>query len=240
MLPKLLYVLQTVPIALPPSYFASIQKMISTFIWQRLHARNSLNQLSKPKHLGGISLPDFKAYYLACQATRFGLAFSHRRQELDNSGAAIHFRTLTLAPMAAPCTTIQNRSHLHPLTQTTLNNLKGLCTKYTLLTSTGPMTPVQDKPGFHPRISPTFLQKIWHHEDVQASHLFKDDSFHDRMDIPTLSDTGPLPLWTYLQIRHVINDFRVHPLDARNLTPFESLCTLLMHLSEETSIFHHL
>lgn len=55
---------------IPPSYFASILCMISKFLWQSAPARISLAQLFKPKHLGGIGLPDLRAYYLACQATR--------------------------------------------------------------------------------------------------------------------------------------------------------------------------
>lgn len=69
-LPKFLYLLQSVPTEIPAPYFASIRKMFTKFLWNDCKAHNNASQLCKPKHLGGIGLPEVEAYYYVCQAAQ--------------------------------------------------------------------------------------------------------------------------------------------------------------------------
>ena len=69
-LPRILYLLQTIPIKLPASFFTTFKKTCLKFIWISKQPRISWERLIIPKHLGGIGLPDIRKYYWACHLTR--------------------------------------------------------------------------------------------------------------------------------------------------------------------------
>lgn len=69
-LPRILYVLQVMPVALPPPFFASLRKIFMDFIWAGGNPRNSLMNLSLPKNRGGLGLPDIQRYYWSCHMAR--------------------------------------------------------------------------------------------------------------------------------------------------------------------------
>lgn len=55
-LPRLLYLLQAIPIRLPPSFFASYKRMCRSLIWSFHSPRLSWDKLTLPKRKGGIIL----------------------------------------------------------------------------------------------------------------------------------------------------------------------------------------
>lgn len=64
-LPRVLYLLQTIPIKLPPIFFSAYQKACTDFIWGTKCPRLSYARLTIPKLKGGIGLPDLQKYYKA-------------------------------------------------------------------------------------------------------------------------------------------------------------------------------
>lgn len=66
-LPRLLYLFMSLPIRIPAAFFKKMQKMISTFIWQKRKARIKFTQLTSGKAQGGLNLPNLKLYYWAAQ-----------------------------------------------------------------------------------------------------------------------------------------------------------------------------
>lgn len=68
--PKLLYLLQTLLIKIPLSFFRNINRTYTRFI--RCHKRTRLpySTLTLPKQAGGLSLPDAARYYYACHLAR--------------------------------------------------------------------------------------------------------------------------------------------------------------------------
>uniref|UniRef100_A0A3B3WIQ9 Reverse transcriptase domain-containing protein n=1 Tax=Poecilia mexicana TaxID=48701 RepID=A0A3B3WIQ9_9TELE len=67
MLPKLLYLFQTLPAEPPKCMFQEIDKLISRFIWQGKQPRNRFKTLQLSKSKGGLSLPNMSDYYKAAQ-----------------------------------------------------------------------------------------------------------------------------------------------------------------------------
>ena len=67
LLPRLLYLFQTLPVEVTDKEFMEWDKMISRYIWQGQRPRIRYRTLQLPKSKGGIALPCLKSYYQAAQ-----------------------------------------------------------------------------------------------------------------------------------------------------------------------------
>lgn len=66
-LPKFLYLFQSIPLHIPASFFSSLNKNFTTFIWNNKRPRIRLSLLYLPYDRGGLRLPNIKLYYWAAQ-----------------------------------------------------------------------------------------------------------------------------------------------------------------------------
>ncbi|XP_032367453.1 uncharacterized protein LOC116686550 [Etheostoma spectabile] len=66
-LPKLMYLFQSLPIDIPDQQFQEWDKLISRFIWQGRRPRIRYQRLQLTKIKGGVSLPCLNDYYTAAQ-----------------------------------------------------------------------------------------------------------------------------------------------------------------------------
>lgn len=66
-LPRYLFLFQTLPVNIPPKDFSELNKIISRFIWQGKKPRVRYKTLQIPKNEGGMALPCFKTYFFAAQ-----------------------------------------------------------------------------------------------------------------------------------------------------------------------------
>lgn len=66
-LPKFLYLFQSIPLHIPASFFSSLNKNFTTFIWNNKRPRLRLSLLYLPYDRGGLRLPNMKLYYWAAQ-----------------------------------------------------------------------------------------------------------------------------------------------------------------------------
>ena len=65
-LPRMLFLFQTIPIITADAIFKQWQRDISNFIWQGKKPRIKFKSLQDAKERGGLGLPDLKLYFKAC------------------------------------------------------------------------------------------------------------------------------------------------------------------------------
>lgn len=111
-LPKILYILRTLPINIPGRIFHQFQTQMSTFIWQNKKPRLSLSLMQKKLHFGEMGLPDLKAYHIAVtlDQIRYWWHGSPEKQwvtmEAELAGIP-NWRAVLLDPIGgAPCMTL--------------------------------------------------------------------------------------------------------------------------------------
>lgn len=66
-LPRLLYLFQSLPVEIPPKQFFEWDKVISRYIWGGRRPRVRYSTLQLPKEKGGMALPNLKNYFCAAQ-----------------------------------------------------------------------------------------------------------------------------------------------------------------------------
>lgn len=69
LLPRLLFLFQSLPVGIPTSALNMLDKLISRFIWQNKRPKVRLKTLTLHKNRGGLSLPNIKYYFWAAQLT---------------------------------------------------------------------------------------------------------------------------------------------------------------------------
>jgi len=66
-LPRLLFLFQSLPVEVPPKQFSEWNRIISSFIWEKQKSRIRFQTLQLPKDKGGMALPCLEDYYRAAQ-----------------------------------------------------------------------------------------------------------------------------------------------------------------------------
>lgn len=103
LLPRLTFMMSSIPLKFPPSWFKEINKIFSGFLWNNKKPRISQKKLINPRSCGGIGLPDIYQYYIAYNS-RYPLQWAYNRDRqigswewLEEQLVSKHNKELTLS-----------------------------------------------------------------------------------------------------------------------------------------------
>lgn len=167
-LPRLLYILQTASIHVPPTFFKTYKSLCSRFLWGERRPRISYTQLALPKHSGGVGLPELLKYYKAIHLSRISDWDVHASYKdwvnLEASFTDLPLRSLPL--------TLERHIPLeilsHPLIRPTIQCFCNVCKHTSLSSIPGPLTSIKINPEFPPGMHHQFLTDCWSKDQILA------------------------------------------------------------------------
>lgn len=80
-LPRFIFLFQNVPLFIPKSFFKELDKLLSSFIWNKSIPRIRKTFLERQKDEGGLALPNFLYYYWSCNIDKVIYWAEHSNQE---------------------------------------------------------------------------------------------------------------------------------------------------------------
>lgn len=193
-LPRILYLLQMIPIHIPPSFFKVYRQLCSKFLWSDHTHRISYTQLTRPKHLGGIGLPNLQNYQIATLLTRI-VDWNIHSLHKDWVTLEASFTNLSLSTL--PWISLGHvplEIRLHPLIGPTIQCFHQTCKKTTVSSIPGPLTPLKLNPDFPPGMHPLFLTDQWPSDHVRAHHFFQRGKILSAAQIASNLKKVPIPL----------------------------------------------
>uniref|UniRef100_A0A8C5M3E1 Reverse transcriptase domain-containing protein n=1 Tax=Leptobrachium leishanense TaxID=445787 RepID=A0A8C5M3E1_9ANUR len=154
-LPKILYLFQTIPITLPRSFFSTMDGLLRTYVWNGRPPRVKLGLLTTPRSAGGMSMPHVQRYYQASHLQRI-VEWGTTSTPKAWVGVEKHFAGPALAsvpwvpPRAIPLppTTLFT-------TRATLRVWRTLQSQTNIAPFPSPLMPLQHLPVFSRHLMPT-------------------------------------------------------------------------------------
>uniref|UniRef100_A0A8P4JZV7 Endonuclease/exonuclease/phosphatase domain-containing protein n=1 Tax=Dicentrarchus labrax TaxID=13489 RepID=A0A8P4JZV7_DICLA len=105
-LPRFLYLFQTLPISIPNKFFKKLESVITRFIWRGKVPRIKIKTLYNTPQYGGSKLPNFELFYWAPQLR----AIWFWQTEMNNPSGLE--KLLHIWPLKRLCSTMFKKPHL--------------------------------------------------------------------------------------------------------------------------------
>uniref|UniRef100_A0A8C5QG33 Reverse transcriptase domain-containing protein n=1 Tax=Leptobrachium leishanense TaxID=445787 RepID=A0A8C5QG33_9ANUR len=224
-LPRILYLLQTVPVALPGHFFKSFRSEMIKFIWAGRKPRLRISVLCKPKDAGGLALPDLLTYYRAAQLNRLVDWTSANSgsgwKDLEGVDLTVPLWTLPWLPRSV----VPNAARTHPLIGATLLLWDRLKFTHALSSYPSPLLPLTSNPLFAPGVRSTLRRHLTEGYRLLALHVAHIPTLEAITQRPELPPLSFLDKFNFSQIRHFLGSLPEGHRLTRSLSPFEQYCS---------------
>uniref|UniRef100_A0A8C5PKM6 Reverse transcriptase domain-containing protein n=3 Tax=Leptobrachium leishanense TaxID=445787 RepID=A0A8C5PKM6_9ANUR len=222
-LPRVLYLLQTLPVHVPTAFFRSLQSLFIRYVWAGRKPRLRVALLTAPRSRGGLALPHLQRYYQAVHLLRlveWSLGASGKQWvALEHELVG---RSLTSLPWLIGTTALTDIP-THPTVSVTMAIWRRLQRSTRLAPWPSPLLPLNHLPAFSPRLLPLPDAAL---TQTPLPGLYIDgDRPKAPKDIPL---THPDSFLTIFHMHCLITYLRsLAPLDkyTRPLTAFEQVIT---------------
>uniref|UniRef100_A0A8C5MWK9 Reverse transcriptase domain-containing protein n=1 Tax=Leptobrachium leishanense TaxID=445787 RepID=A0A8C5MWK9_9ANUR len=195
-LPRLLYLFQTLLIRVPLSFLWEAQSDCSRFIWNTSRARISSSTLFRPKTTGGLAVPDLRQYYQSTHLLRVVEWTTGGRHALwqDLEMEATPHPTGVIAWMAPDSRSPMARRH--PFVGATLQVWRSAVRQHALSSYPSPMLPLVNNPDFTPGVTPRIRSRLMGPVAPRALHFILGGELHAPWD--GTEQNASLPPWNAL------------------------------------------
>uniref|UniRef100_A0A8C5QCM2 Reverse transcriptase zinc-binding domain-containing protein n=1 Tax=Leptobrachium leishanense TaxID=445787 RepID=A0A8C5QCM2_9ANUR len=220
-LPRLLYLFQTLPIAVPNLFFRSLQTRFTSFVWNKRQRRLRFALLTAAKSAGGLALPHVRRYYQAAHLLRILEWTSGHENKLWIPLE----RKLADSPLASlPWLSGTNATYRvtpHPTISATLRVWKSLQHTTPIAPWPSPLLPLCYLPAFSRRLIQPDQAHIPH--SLLATNLIDGDTFKSPEDIPLPLPHSFLTIFHHHRLMSYIRSLAPLSQFTRPLTQFEIL-----------------
>lgn len=223
-LPKFIYLIQALPIHIPPFFFKQIHALFTRFVWAHKRPRLCRTQMTLPKQYGGLALPDIHLYYLA---SHLGRIASKLWIQLEQSQSSI--------PLGGALWCYGDLSHglkSHPLIGTTLRNSHQIAFHASLTSKNSPLFPTLGNPKFDPGLRSAEFSSLRDSGRDCAAKFVSGGKWPTISDLSNPAGVYHLPFWKAVQLHHFLHSLPDPQDFTREQMPFEALC------SEDTPLAH--
>uniref|UniRef100_A0A8C5MBV1 Reverse transcriptase domain-containing protein n=1 Tax=Leptobrachium leishanense TaxID=445787 RepID=A0A8C5MBV1_9ANUR len=224
-LPRILFLFQTLPLLLTRRDLAGLQQAIDSFVWQNKRRRIARHLLYRPKTRGGLGLPNLYVYYCAAQlaqvvawhssaATRRWVTLESAFMSPDRPDLYIWLPKVSRPILRTMC----------PSVLTSLRIFELVRTKFALVGDSSPLTPFLRNREFPPGLN------IADFRGLVGAGLLRYRDLYQRGRLITFSELQeqchltPFNFFRFLQIRHFATTLRLETVSTTPLTTFERLC----------------
>lgn len=153
-MPRILYLLQMIPIKLPNTFLQSFRKICQNDLWNQKQPRIRHTLLIKPKPKGGIGLPDIQQYYWSCHLQRIIDCHTHHQVKdwvtLENS---LFLYPIICVPWIH-CNLWPKNLTDHPTIGPTLECFAVISHEFKLSRVPDPLSPILMNPQIPPGMTP--------------------------------------------------------------------------------------
>jgi len=205
-LPKLLYLFQSIPSYLKSSFFKDFNKHLLKFIWNNKMPRIKLSKLMKPKDKGGIALPNLQLYFWAAQIKNMISWCSERTNSIwyNIEAATCSPLPIRFLPFVKNYTKLKNISE-HYTISNTLQAWIDIKSYFRIPAFLSLSSPLSFNPDF-----PLTLQNIglssWLKLGIsQISCLYSEGTLKSFQQIVEQYKLSKSNFYKYLQLRHFLN-----------------------------------
>lgn len=200
-LPRILFLFQTLPLFLPKSFFKSLDTIISSFIWTGKIPRIQKRMLERPKLVGGFALPNMLLYYWAANIQMLKKWYHHP----DINWCVIEANSCTTSSLPAllfaPLSTRPSQHTNNPVVLSSLKIWKQFRHHFGLK-SPSVFLPICNNHLFLPSsIDQTFMR--WRNVGVVSfNDLYSGNSFVSFADLVKKCGISNHDLFRYFQLRN--------------------------------------
>uniref|UniRef100_A0A8C5PG93 Reverse transcriptase domain-containing protein n=1 Tax=Leptobrachium leishanense TaxID=445787 RepID=A0A8C5PG93_9ANUR len=223
-LPRILYLFQTIPIDLPRTFFRDLQMQIWNCVWRGSRPRLKFSILTLPNARGGLAIPDFAIYHTACHLQCI-LEWAKPRKlkawgvvEQDEAGIP-----LTVLPWLPKLQGLRRVRDLH-YTSATLRIWHRVMRVLDLSSDPSPLTPLLCQASTPTSYTPSIFTDLLQTQTPRIRDVFRDQQLASLTDILGDRAVTFLRYFRYQQIASFIRSIPQRTKLTRPLTEFEKQC----------------
>ena len=224
-LPRVLYIMQTLPIQPPVGCVRQLQQMIAHFIWEGKRPRMARTLTSRTAKEGGLGIPNLQNYYIAAQL-RYMVEWHRPASEkhwcfMDQSVGGMHI-------WKVPWLHRKHRpwgAYSSPVVKSLMRAWDSVATVKKLTTFPSPYTPIIGNPEFPIALAGDEFREWQTQGCKRLGDLFDITGLKSFTQIRQQYDISEKEQWHYMHIRHWAQQTHVIKEAGRPFTEFEKWLT---------------